>query len=76
MTGIGGCSASMLTVLMRCLGCRTRQIKYFRKYEQLVASRTFEKVLIGTRGARETLLQGAERASGEEQRSDERRKTA
>ena len=39
-----------------------------------IGSDGFEKVLIGTQGPRETFLDGGERASGEEQRFDERRK--
>jgi len=35
----------------------------------------FEKVLIGTLGPRETFFRCGEEASGEEQRSGERRKT-
>ena len=45
-----------------------------RQFRGSMGSDGFEKVLIGTRGAREAFLDGAERASGEEQRSDERRK--
>ena len=54
--------------------CVPRTVK--RQFRGNVGSDGFVKVLIGTRGAREAFLDGAERASGEEQRSDERRKTA
>ena len=47
-----------------------------RQFRGKVGSDGFEKVLIGMRGARETFFTGTERTSGEEQRSDERRKTA
>ena len=55
---------------------KTKVAQCRRQFRGKVGSDGFEKVLIGTRGAREAFLDGAERASGEEQRSDERRKTA
>ena len=43
------------------------------RQHQAISSDGFEKVLLGTRGPREAFLRGRK---GEEQRSDERRKTA